>query len=92
MSARWQGGPVAGWDEGLPDDALNWYEQSLRLRVEIGDQRGEGWMLQRLARLHTAKGDRDDAEVLLRRAADLSVYCSDEELMEACEHVRAQTS
>ena len=80
------------WDEGLPDDALNWYEQSLRLRVEIGDQRGEGWMLQRLARLHTAKGDRDDAEVLLRRAADLSVYCSDEELMEACEQVRAQTS
>jgi tetratricopeptide (TPR) repeat protein len=80
-----------GWDEGLRDDASKWYEQSLLLRVEIGDRRGEGWMLQRLARLHAAAGDRQDAEALLRRATDLSVSCSDEELMEACEQVRALT-
>jgi tetratricopeptide (TPR) repeat protein len=79
------------WDDGQPDEALEWYERSLRLRVEIGDGRGEGWMLQRLARLHAAKGDREDAEDLLRRAADLSVHCSDEELMEACEQVRARS-
>ena len=80
-----------GWDEGQRGDALQWYEQSLRLRVELGDRRGEGWMLQRLARLHAAAGDRQDAEALLRRATDLSVSCSDEELMEACEQVQART-
>jgi serine/threonine protein kinase/tetratricopeptide (TPR) repeat protein len=79
------------WDDGQPDEALEWYERSLRLRVEIGDGRGEGWMLQRLARLHAAKGDREDVEDLLRRAADLSMHHSDEELMEACEQVRART-
>ena len=79
------------WDEGQPDEALDWYEQSLRLRVEIGDRRGEGWMLQRLARLHAATGDRQDAEALLRRATDLSVSCSDEELMQACEEVPGRT-
>ena len=79
------------WDDGQPDQALDWYEQSLRLRVEIGDGRGEGWMLQRLARLHAAKGEREDADDLLRRAADLSAHWSDEELMEACEQVRART-
>jgi serine/threonine protein kinase/tetratricopeptide (TPR) repeat protein len=79
------------WDDGQPDEALDWYERSLRLRVEIGDGRGEGWMLQRLARLHAAKGDREDVDDLLRRAADLSVHHSDEELMEACEQVRART-
>lgn len=78
------------WDDGQPDEALEYYQRSLRLRVEIGDGRGEGWMLQRLARLHAAKGDRDAGD-LLRRAADLSVHCSDEELMEACEQVRART-
>jgi tetratricopeptide (TPR) repeat protein/class 3 adenylate cyclase len=78
------------WDENQRDDALDWYERSLRLRVEISDRRGEGWMLQRLARLQAARGNLPEADELLRRAADLSVHCSDEELMEACEQVRAQ--
>ena len=78
------------WGDNQRDDALDWYERSLRLRVEISDRRGEGWMLQRLARLQAARGNLPEADELLRRAADLSVHCSDEELMEACEQVRAQ--
>ena len=54
----------------------------------MGDQRGEAWMLQRLARGRAAVGARDDADDLLTRAIELSARCADEELMDACEKLR----
>ncbi|HXW07338.1 MAG TPA: tetratricopeptide repeat protein [Vicinamibacterales bacterium] len=77
------------WDNGEPDAAAAWYEQSRALRESIGDVRGEGWMLQRLARARIARQERDAADHLLARAAELAVRCSDEELMEACAQIRA---
>jgi len=76
------------WESGETDDAAGWYDRSLRLRQAIGDLRGEGWMLQRLARAKSAAGDPEGAEMLVARAAELSTRCSDEELMDACAQLR----
>jgi tetratricopeptide (TPR) repeat protein len=72
------------WEAGEVERAAEWYDRSLRVRQTIGDVRGEGWMLQRLARARDAAGDRQDARALLARATNLSSQCSDEELMHAC--------
>jgi hypothetical protein len=72
------------WEAGDPTQASGLYERSLHKRREIGDVRGEGWMLHRLARARLALGGRDDAAALLTHAAELAARCSDEELMNAC--------
>jgi tetratricopeptide (TPR) repeat protein len=76
------------WDAGDNDEASTWYQRSLHRRQEVGDRRGEAWMLQRLARARAATGARDDADRLLTRSLELSIQCSDEELMNACEKLR----
>ena len=76
------------WDAGDAAEASLWYERSLHKRQRLDDQRGEAWMLQRLARCRGTAGDRDDADSLLSRAIALSTTCADEELMDACEKLR----
>jgi tetratricopeptide (TPR) repeat protein len=76
------------WDTGEHTEAATWYERSLRKRTAIDDRRGEGWMLQRLARAKVAVGDREDVDRLLARATGISMQCSDEELMEECLRLR----
>jgi len=72
------------WAAGDHREAATWYERSLQKRFETGDVRGEGWMLQRLARAKTAVGDLDDGEGLLARATGIASRSSDEELMDEC--------
>jgi tetratricopeptide (TPR) repeat protein/class 3 adenylate cyclase len=76
------------WDAGASEEAAGWYEQSLHKRTAVGDARGEGWMLQRLARVRVALGDLDHANALLAQAIAVSTHCSDEELMEECMQLR----
>jgi tetratricopeptide (TPR) repeat protein/class 3 adenylate cyclase len=78
------------WDECDPARAADYYERSLQTRQPIGDLRGQGWMLQRLARVRAATGDRAAAGSMLTRATDLATQCSDEELMQACAELRRQ--
>ena len=76
------------WETGNAGEASSWYERSLQKRRALGDERGEAWMLQRLARARAANGAREDARSLLTRAIELSARCADEELMDACERLR----
>ena len=76
------------WSAGDHREAARWYERSLHKRTTIGDVRGEGWMLQRLARTVAANGSHDDARTLLARATGIAAQCSDDELMEECIRVR----
>jgi tetratricopeptide (TPR) repeat protein len=76
------------WLTGDHDQAVAWYERSLQKRRSIADLRGEGWMLHRLARAGVSAGRATEAEALLSRASDISVDCSDEELMEECARLR----
>jgi tetratricopeptide (TPR) repeat protein len=77
------------WPEDV-DEATAWYQRSLEKRQSAGDERGEGWMLQRLARVQMMRGHRDQVDALLRRATELSMRSSDEELMAACADLRRQ--
>ena len=54
---------------GRLDEAQVSVECSLRLRRSLGDRRGEGWMQERLARVHAARGAPD----LARDAADAAL-------------------
>lgn len=76
------------WQTAEPREAAIWYERSLQKRTAVGDVRGEGWMLQRLARAKAAIGAHDDAVALLVRATGIAMHCSDEELMEECVRLR----
>jgi hypothetical protein len=52
-------------------------EESLALRRELGDSRGEAWMLERLARVSLAQGDRDTAESARNEAAVIATAIDD---------------
>ena len=72
------------WDAGEYTEAAAVYERSLAARTAAGDDRGQGWMLQRLARAKIALAERDTADQLLTRATGIATQCGDEELMEEC--------
>jgi serine/threonine protein kinase/tetratricopeptide (TPR) repeat protein len=80
------------WESDNAEGAADWYGRSLSKRQSIGDQRGEGWMLHRLARVRAARDHCEEADTLLARATELSVTCSDEELMDACAQLRRQAN
>jgi len=58
-------------------DARVHVEASLDIRRLLDDARGEGWMLERLARIHLALGDRPAATDAARRAAAVALDISD---------------
>lgn len=58
------------------------YARSLEIRRRIGDSRGEGWMLYRLAR---NEGDGESAAEWTARASRIAERCGDHELAEACQ-------
>ncbi len=69
------------------DGAESCFQQSLRIRRELGDRRGEGWMLHRLASAYRKRGDKEAAAAMFSKAADLgeehsigdlSLVCSQE--------------
>jgi hypothetical protein len=69
---------------GRDREALTCYGASLRLRLEIGDRKGEGWMLLRLARVHAARGRWDPSRTTAARAAAIAVEIGDGELTNGC--------
>jgi serine/threonine protein kinase/tetratricopeptide (TPR) repeat protein len=66
------------------EEALPCYLDSLRLRPELGDRRGEGWMLQRLARSYAAQGFRERSRNAAERATLIAAEVGDEELSKTC--------
>jgi tetratricopeptide (TPR) repeat protein len=75
-------------DAGETERALDCYESSLRLRRQIGDREGAGWMLQRLARTELARGLTEVAHTHAAEAERLAAECGSAELQQACEHLR----
>jgi len=57
---------------GRLGDARTHVEESLGLRQLLQDRRGEGWMLERLARIHRAQGDSPAATEAALRAAHIA--------------------
>ena len=72
------------FDLGQHEQALASYEASLQLRWALGDRRGEGWMLHRLAQVHAAQKETERAQQYTARALDIAVECGDAKLQEAC--------
>ncbi|MCP3979141.1 MAG: tetratricopeptide repeat protein [bacterium] len=75
------------FEQGDLERASARYQESMKIREEIGDRRGEGWMRHHLARTFATAGERDRAResAMLARAAAESV--DDEELQRACDEL-----
>jgi tetratricopeptide (TPR) repeat protein/class 3 adenylate cyclase len=68
---------------GRLDDARAHVEESLELRRRIDDRRGEGWMLERLARIRRAQGDLAAASAAQASAAAVAAEIRDAALTQA---------
>jgi tetratricopeptide (TPR) repeat protein len=71
-------------DLGDREQAVRHYQASLDLRREIGDRRGEGWMLHALSRAYAAGNLWMQARECAAQAAAIADECGDEELHRAC--------
>jgi serine/threonine protein kinase/tetratricopeptide (TPR) repeat protein/class 3 adenylate cyclase len=65
--------------------AIAAYQQSLSIRQQRGDRRGEGWMHHHLARAFEAAGLRDQQRDAVARAEAIGVELADAELLAACQ-------
>jgi tetratricopeptide (TPR) repeat protein len=65
-------------------DAVPCYEASLLLRPELGDSRGEGWMLHRLARVYAAQGLAGRSRDAAMRATAIATELGDQKLSRNC--------
>ncbi|HET7188743.1 MAG TPA: tetratricopeptide repeat protein, partial [Gemmatimonadaceae bacterium] len=74
-----------------PNEALECLEASLAIRRRIGDARGEGWMLQLLARAQIEGGHPDRARDSITLAERVALVCKDDELRAACVQLRASS-
>jgi tetratricopeptide (TPR) repeat protein/class 3 adenylate cyclase len=72
------------------EDALPCYLDSLRLRPELGDRRGEGWMLHRLARSYAAQGLGERSRNAAEGATLIAAEVGDEELTKTCRPFTAE--
>lgn len=75
-------------DTGEIGAATEHFERSLQIRQATGDRLGEGWMLQRLARIHTLQGTPDLALRCAGQASEIAIECGAQDLVEACERSR----
>jgi hypothetical protein len=71
-----------------PKAAKGSYQASLELRRELGDVRGEGWMLQKLASIAFTDGETDRAQSLREEARHCAVTSGDRELEALCAKMR----
>ena len=69
-------------EAGDIDAACQHYEESLDLRRELGDRRGEAWMLLHVARVHDALGT-PGTGARCEQVARLAAECDDPDLMKA---------
>jgi tetratricopeptide (TPR) repeat protein/class 3 adenylate cyclase len=66
------------------EESLPCYLASLRLRPELDDRRGEGWMLHRIARSYAAQGFGERSRETAARATLIAAEVGDEELTKTC--------
>jgi len=74
-------------ERGEGVEAVTHYRRSLDIRREIGDRRGEGWMLHRLALIESSSGRRDNVRTWAAEASRIAEIEGDRELLQACEEV-----
>ena len=72
---------------GNHDQALNHYQASLNLRREIGDRRGEGWMLHAIALEYDAVNSHEVAHDYMLKALGVARDSEDKELLKACNQI-----
>ncbi len=72
---------------GLPRTALTCFEQSLSVRSMLGDRKGEGWMLLRIAETLAATGDESKARETAAEAMAIAEVCGDKRLADACTQI-----
>ena len=72
---------------GRLDEAAHCLEDSLVLRRALADRRGEGWMLEHLARVRLARGDAAGARELAQAARALADACGDAALQAALDRL-----
>jgi tetratricopeptide (TPR) repeat protein len=73
---------------GDQEKAMKRYETSLEIRREIGDRKGEGWMLYRLARLNASQGADEQAREQMAEAGSIAAELDDSDLRKACDEAR----
>ena len=79
-------------DRGEYTQAIRHYERSRKIRCEVGDRLGEGWMLHHLALAGLADGQQDQARDWAEQASSIAETSHDPELTQACACLRAQLS
>ena len=72
-------------ETGKIEDAFDAYQASLLIREEIGDRKGEGWMLHRLAEVCEAQNMTELARDYASRAAAIATEVNDLSLKESCD-------
>jgi len=68
--------------------AHDYYAESLAIRQEIGDRKGEGWMSHHLARLLFLQGEKEHGLRLLNAAATIAAETGDRDLDAACARIQ----
>lgn len=79
-------------DKGEYSQAIRHYQRSRKIRCEVGDRQGEGWMLHHLALAGLADGQQDQARDWAKQASSIAETGHDPELIHACAGLRAQFS
>jgi predicted ATPase/class 3 adenylate cyclase len=69
---------------GEKGEALRHYQESLEIRREIGDRRGQGWMLYSLGLTYAGQDVYEPAKDCLLQARVIAQDCADAELSQAC--------
>ena len=75
------------FDLGQFEQATHSYEESLHIRRANDDQKGEGWMLQRLARVQMVSGEKDRAHSTLAQALKIADHGEINDLKDACRRI-----
>ena len=72
------------YEMSKPDEALRCYDLALKIRQDIGDRKGEGWMMYHLARVHASQGAKESARDYVNQASRIAKECKAEKLQEIC--------
>jgi tetratricopeptide (TPR) repeat protein len=72
------------FEMGNLDEALHHYEMSLKVRQDIGDRKGEGWMTYHLARVYASQRAKGRARDYVNQASRIAKECNDGKLQEIC--------
>jgi hypothetical protein len=72
---------------GKTGEATDCYQASLDIRREVGDRKGEAWMLYHLAAINVESGSPNEAGALLKQSRSIAVETEDDPLIAAIERL-----